>query len=795
MNTTPKTEEKQDNWEQFELRPVPGTEFSEINGVMGFMVPGDVQFLMVKAATLPRGGTIVEIGSFMGLSSILMAQTLLRTGNHQARIYSVDTWEGSPEHQELDAIKDRKLFDIFKDNIQKAGISSFIHPIRKSSTIAFEDFEDGSIDLLFVDGDHSFEGCYSDLVYWFPKLRTGGVLIGHDCEPDSGVRSAVEKFSSETGIPYTIHPLPKTHYMFEFDRWDKQAKKPNLSVVKEEAHIEQYRDALPSIEDLHVFTHGHILIISSHPASFVDCLESRGIKATGIAWQELPDLLQSLGSLQQKGEHFHGIYMPGVFETIPQEEKVEIIRLATPLLHSECYLIIRTSNAEIEGNDVAVREIKNQAHILIQFGFEPCYYGKDLAHHEDMLVIGRKPGARPAAPQSHPTILWHGPQFACNSLSWVNRKYCQSLMRQMDVSLTVSLVQEIGLEGGTHPANFPDLFDRVSHKSGRDFDLTVTLFWPPDFNPPAQTGHWIHIQPWEFGSMVKDWFPHFRDRIDEIWVLSNHTREGYIRDGIHPDKVAVIPLATEPDIFNTLVAPSSLVEQWTDKNFRFIFCGGTIYRKGIDVLVKAYLQAFRRSDDVCLIIKDFGTDSFYKGQNFGDYIRNIQQDPKSPEIVYVTETFTPQELAAIYRACQALVHPYRGEGFGLPVAEAMACGLPAIVSKGGACDDFCPPDETFWVQTDEMPTVIQGIKTLNQAYIIEPSVESLIEQMRLAHADPAATQLRGARSTEHLNATLSWDKTARLMEERIRAVLQKPIARFKMKKARQIRKKKKRKRR
>ncbi|MDP6503405.1 MAG: class I SAM-dependent methyltransferase, partial [Planctomycetota bacterium] len=228
------------NWEQFELRPVPGTEFSEINGIIGFMVPGDVQFLMVKAATLPHGGTIVEIGSFMGLSSVLMAQTLMRTGNHQARIYSVDTWEGSPEHQGLEIIKNRQLFDIFKDNIQKAGISSFIHPIRKSSTVAFEDFEDGSIDLLFVDGDHSFEGCYSDLIHWFPKLRPGGGLIGHDCEPDSGVRAAVKKFSSETGIPYTIHPLPKTHYMFEFDltdHWDRQAKKSGLA-VKDNTHIE-----------------------------------------------------------------------------------------------------------------------------------------------------------------------------------------------------------------------------------------------------------------------------------------------------------------------------------------------------------------------------------------------------------------------------------------------------------------------------------------------------------------------------------------------------------------------------
>ena len=48
-----------------------------------------------------------------------------------------------------------------------------------------------------------------------------------------------------------------------------------------------------------------------------------------------------------------------------------------------------------------------------------------------------------------------------------------------------------------------------------------------------------------------------------------------------------------------------------------------------------------------------------------------------------------EELAGLYAACDCLVHPYRGEGFGLPIAEAMACGLPAIVTGYGAAMDFC----------------------------------------------------------------------------------------------------------
>ena len=48
-------------------------------------------------------------------------------------------------------------------------------------------------------------------------------------------------------------------------------------------------------------------------------------------------------------------------------------------------------------------------------------------------------------------------------------------------------------------------------------------------------------------------------------------------------------------------------------------------------------------------------------------------------------------MPRLFAACDVLVHPYRGEGFGLPVLEAMACGLPVVVTAGGPTDEFVPP--------------------------------------------------------------------------------------------------------
>jgi hypothetical protein len=60
-------------------------------------------------------------------------------------------------------------------------------------------FEDNSLDLIYIDGDHSFEGCYEDLKNWYPKLKVGGFILNDDYNWES-VKKAVSKFCSEYNI-------------------------------------------------------------------------------------------------------------------------------------------------------------------------------------------------------------------------------------------------------------------------------------------------------------------------------------------------------------------------------------------------------------------------------------------------------------------------------------------------------------------------------------------------------------------------------------------------------------------
>ena len=73
--------------------------------------------------------------------------------------------------------------------------SGRVHLIEKDSVEAAAEVADGCLDLVFIDADHSYEGCKADIIAWRPKLKPGGWLMGHDYCPQSfpGVVQAVDE--------------------------------------------------------------------------------------------------------------------------------------------------------------------------------------------------------------------------------------------------------------------------------------------------------------------------------------------------------------------------------------------------------------------------------------------------------------------------------------------------------------------------------------------------------------------------------------------------------------------------
>ena len=197
------------------IAPVPGTRMIEVHGVRGFLTAGDVAYLFNLAAGLPSGARYLEVGSWLGLSSIVVANGLLANMNLQARIYCVDTWRGSAEHQGMPEVALDDLHSQCVRNIKDAQVDCFIELIRGESGEVARTWRDEPLDLVFIDGDHSFTGCMRDLRSWHRLLKPSGRLLGHDATPGGDVEAAVRQFCRERALRASVCPLPTTHFIWE----------------------------------------------------------------------------------------------------------------------------------------------------------------------------------------------------------------------------------------------------------------------------------------------------------------------------------------------------------------------------------------------------------------------------------------------------------------------------------------------------------------------------------------------------------------------------------------------------
>lgn len=189
-----------------EVPPEPDTRYSDVAGWFNCAEIYDLAMSAALATTKPT--VIVEIGCWLGRSTLYMAQRLASRSNALGHIaiYAVDTWEGSasePAHAEIISVLKKPLFEMFLANLKSGAADKIVFPIKKSSVEASALFLDRSVDFCFIDGEHTVEAVSNDLRAWFPKIKIGGILAGDDYYWGE-VRLALDYFCKVNGLNYRV---------------------------------------------------------------------------------------------------------------------------------------------------------------------------------------------------------------------------------------------------------------------------------------------------------------------------------------------------------------------------------------------------------------------------------------------------------------------------------------------------------------------------------------------------------------------------------------------------------------
>jgi glycosyltransferase involved in cell wall biosynthesis len=254
------------------------------------------------------------------------------------------------------------------------------------------------------------------------------------------------------------------------------------------------------------------------------------------------------------------------------------------------------------------------------------------------------------------------------------------------------------------------------------------------------------------------------DAVD-IVTPSQWSRAGLLAAGFDADRIHVVPHGVDPARFRP--APPDRRRKLRaglnipDDAFVFLNVSSLMWNKGGGPLLAAFAACRRRHPRALLLLK--GEDALYGNMMNATMAEAVRLDPSVADpafkaaMCYMPHTFSQADMAALYQLSDAYVSPYRAEGFNLPVLEALACGLPVLVSAGGATDDFCP---------DHLCLRIAATLTSGPAgTYLEPDVASLAASMDRVMTDHDFRARAAAGGPRWAASRYAWSTVARTLAD------------------------------
>ncbi len=363
-------------------------------------------------------------------------------------------------------------------------------------------------------------------------------------------------------------------------------------------------------------------------------------------------------------------------------------------------------------------------------------------------------GLPSAGPEKQPEIRLEGPFDSSYSLALVNREFARALHHQgIDVALHAA-------DGPGDYAPNPAFFavDKECHemwlRGQADQTANVLLrdMYPPRVAHMRAPVNGLSNYAWEETGFPAEYVTAFNRSLTHITVLSSYVKKVLVDNGVRaPISVSGAGvdhlLRIQPKPFRGNLGPDG---------FRFLHVSSCFPRKGADVLLEAFGRAFTGTDKVSLIIKTF--------PNIHNKIE-IQlaefQDrfPDAAPVILINEEMGEGEVAGLYRCCDALVAPSRGEGFGLPIAEAMMFDKPVITTAYGGQMDFCT-SENAWLVDYRFAYAQTHMEQFDSVWV-EPDLDGLVRNLREVYAATSEVRLRRVQmAKKNLLDNWSWKHVA-----------------------------------
>lgn len=294
-------------------------------------------------------------------------------------------------------------------------------------------------------------------------------------------------------------------------------------------------------------------------------------------------------------------------------------------------------------------------------------------------------------------------------------------------------------------------------------DIALTIGFPASFSTATHLNHKFRAAYTMFETDklpvgVNDWngaegnpADAINKHCDLLFVPCEDNVATFRRAGV------TVPIEVVPNGIHKMYQPMKRLPRPADHKFTFLIMGTLSIRKNSGAVVSAFIDNFKDTPDVRLILK---TQSGTHG--------HMEFDKAVGDIQIIDALYTRQQMLDLMQEADCFVFPSHGEGFGLPPIEAAATGLPTIIANNTGMKEYANREYFYVISSDEkQPASHYPKKWGDVGNWYQPSYDELKEVMRYIYDHQASAAMKGLRSSSYVHEKFDYDTLSKYMLEKI----------------------------